>query len=306
MLTWSGWALVAAAVLIAGGALYVRARWRRSPRAYRAMLALAACYLVAGALAGAWVMHLTAPKPAAVVAPSAAATPSIPTPAAPAAAAAADQLPNPLNKFSAKVVSITDGDTVDVLAPGNLTDAVRLAGIDAPEHNQAFGAESTQNLSSLISGKTVTLECENERSYGRLICKIFLANGKDVCLDQVKAGMAWHYKQFEDEQSPADRTTYAAAECTAMKEKTGLWSNPHPVQPQDFRHATNSALLFDVQGCRISSEPTSGAVLGNSRSHIFEWPGCPYYSSISPDNRVPFPSPRDAEAAGFRPAHNCP
>jgi len=78
------------------------------------------------------------------------------------------------------------------------------------------------SLTALISGKTVTLECENERSYGRLICKILLPNGEDIDLDQVKAGMAWHYKQYEDEQSPADREAYATAECAAMKTK--IWS----------------------------------------------------------------------------------
>jgi hypothetical protein len=31
-----------------------------------------------------------------------------------------------------------------------------------------------QHLWELISGKTVTLDCENERSYGRLFCKILL------------------------------------------------------------------------------------------------------------------------------------
>ena len=61
--------------------------------------------------------------------------------------------------------------------------------------------------------------------------------------------MAWHYKQYEDEQSPTDREAYAAAECTAMKSKLGLWSDPHPVQPQDFRHGTNSPLLLDANGC---------------------------------------------------------
>jgi endonuclease YncB( thermonuclease family) len=298
-------AMVVALALVAGGALYVRLRWHRSPRAYRAMIALAACYFVAGALVSAWVMHVSTPKPAASVAPSAAIIPSTPAPVASAAADAA-KLANPLNKFSAKVVSITDGDTVDVLAPGNFTYTIRLAGIDAPEHDQAFGSQSTANLSALLSGKNVNLECENERSYGRLICKILLPSGEDADLDQVKAGMAWHYKQYEDEQSPSDRQAYAAAECSAMKAKNGLWNDPHPVQPQDFRHGTASPPLLDSNGCRISSEPTSGPVVGSARSHIFEWPGCPYYDAISPGNRVPFPSPQAAEAAGYRPAHNCP
>jgi endonuclease YncB( thermonuclease family) len=132
---------------------------------------------------------------------------------------------NTPNKFSAKIVSITDGDTVDVLDQGGLTHAVRLAGIDAPEQSQPFGSQSTQHLSSLISGKTAALECENERSYGRLICKILLDNGEDARLDQLKAGMAWHYKQYHDEQSPPDREAYAAAECGAMKAKAGLWND---------------------------------------------------------------------------------
>jgi endonuclease YncB( thermonuclease family) len=221
-------------------------------------------------------------------------------PASPATSVASQPI-DPANEFSAKVTNITDGDTVDVLGSGGAAYAIRLAGIDGPEHDQAFGTQSTQHLASLISGKTVTLECENERSYGRLICKILLPGGEDVDLDQVKAGMAWHYKQYEDEQSPADREAYGVAECTAMKSKLGLWSDPRPVQPQDFRHGTNSPLLFDANGCRKSSEPSSGPVVGNSHSHIFEWPECPYYSAISPDNRVPFASPQVAEAAGYRP-----
>jgi hypothetical protein len=61
MLTWSRIVIVFAAVLAGGGALYVRLRWHRSPQAYRAMFALAACYFVAGVLLGAWVMHLATP-----------------------------------------------------------------------------------------------------------------------------------------------------------------------------------------------------------------------------------------------------
>jgi endonuclease YncB( thermonuclease family) len=112
---------------------------------------------------------------------------------------------------------------------------VRLTGIDAPEHDQSFGAQSTQYLASLISGKTVNLECSDERSYGRLICKILLPNGEDADLGQLKTGMAWHYKQYQDEQSPADREAYASAECDAMKSRLGLWSDPHPVQTAGFQ-----------------------------------------------------------------------
>ena len=61
---WATSALIALALAL-GGALYIRLRWRRSPRAYRAMIGLAACYFVAGSITGAWILHLTAPKPTA-------------------------------------------------------------------------------------------------------------------------------------------------------------------------------------------------------------------------------------------------
>lgn len=75
-------AVVIAIALIAGGVLYIRLRWRRSPRAYRAMFALASCYFVAGAIAGAWIPHLSTLKNngAPNVAPPTAA--SIPSPVA--------------------------------------------------------------------------------------------------------------------------------------------------------------------------------------------------------------------------------
>ena len=81
MTAWATSALVALALVLAG-ALYIRLRWRRSPQAYRAMIALAACCFVAGSITGAWILHLTAPKPTApptqVAAPSvSAANPSI-------------------------------------------------------------------------------------------------------------------------------------------------------------------------------------------------------------------------------------
>jgi phosphatidylserine/phosphatidylglycerophosphate/cardiolipin synthase-like enzyme len=47
-------------------------------------------------------------------------------------------------------------------------------------------------------------------------------------------------------------------------------------------------------------------VRGNRRSMIYQWPGCPYYDRISESNRVEFPSAQAAEAAGYRPAKNCP
>jgi phosphatidylserine/phosphatidylglycerophosphate/cardiolipin synthase-like enzyme len=56
----------------------------------------------------------------------------------------------------------------------------------------------------------------------------------------------------------------------------------------------------------LGAKTRGGAVVGNRRSMIYEWPGCPYYDKIAPRNRVEFPSAQAAKASGYRPAGNCP
>jgi endonuclease YncB( thermonuclease family) len=60
-------------------------------------------------------------------------------------------------------------------------------------------------------------------------------DGKDINLEQVRAGMAWHYKFYENEQTPEDRELYAKAEEAARSARRGLWQDPNPVEPYQFR-----------------------------------------------------------------------
>ena len=180
----------------------------------------------------------------------------------------------PPYSFSGRVVAIADGDTLTVLDADNRQHVIRLAGIDAPESSQAFGQRSKQNLSRLVFGKQVTLECETgQESFGREICKVTGPDGNDDCLQQVRDGMAWHYKQYQSEQTRADRGSYAAAEDAAREAHLGLWSDPHPMMPQDYRHGTQSRLCFDQGNHRVDCGAVyAGPVRGNRRSHIYQWP----------------------------------
>ena len=138
--------------------------------------------------------------------------------------------------FRARVVSIEDGDTIIVLNEINENHKIRLQGIDAPEGGQGFGNRSRQNLSELVAGKEVTVEWFKRDRYGRIVGKVSL-DGSDVCLEQIKAGMAWHYKYYQSEQSNEDRELYANAETAARVRKQGLWSDANPIPPWDFRRA---------------------------------------------------------------------
>lgn len=136
-----------------------------------------------------------------------------------------------------KVVGISDGDTITVLDSSKAQHKIRLAGIDAPEESQAFGERSKQHLSDLVFGKAVTVDWNKTDKYGRTIGKV-IVNGQDANLSQVREGLAWHYKQYEKEQSIPDRGSYAQAEIDARTRKIGLWYDAVPISPWNFRHHT--------------------------------------------------------------------
>lgn len=143
-------------------------------------------------------------------------------------------VPSQAEVLIGKVVGVADGDTVTVLDAAKRQHKIRLMGIDAPEKKMPFGDKSKQSLSRLVFGKEVTVEYTKQDKYGRTVGKI-MVNGVDANLEQVKAGMAWHYKQYQKEQSRADRAAYANAENQARAAKSGLWREAAPTPPWDWR-----------------------------------------------------------------------
>lgn len=143
-------------------------------------------------------------------------------------------LPAYADILTGKVVRVADGDTVTVLDSSNTPHKIRLMGIDAPERKQAYGQRSKQSLSEMVAGKTVSVDWNKRDRYKRIVGKILL-DGRDVNLEQVKRGMAWHYKAYEREQDVEDRSAYAQAEYGAQRGKVGLWADARALAPWEFR-----------------------------------------------------------------------
>jgi endonuclease YncB( thermonuclease family) len=143
------------------------------------------------------------------------------------------------------VVGVTDGDTITLLDATKAQYKIRVAGIDAPEKKQPFGQRSKESLSDLAFNKDLTIEWSKKDRYGRIVGKLINKQGRDLNLEQVKLGMAWHYKKYEKEQSPEDRRLYAAAEDVAKGKHVGLWSAPNPVPPWDYRKMKRNVLEGD-------------------------------------------------------------
>lgn len=204
--------------------------------------------------------------------------------------------------ITGRVVSIADGDTLTVLDPRNAQHKVRLAGIDAPESGQPFGQASKRNLSALAFGKQVSIETKKTDRYGRAIGLVTF-DGQDVNLAQLKTGLAWFYRQYASELDTDRRTAYERAEREAREARRGLWAEPSPVAPWEYRHP--EAKSETKAGAPGAAEKSAAPIIGNRNSMIYHRPDCPDYEKVSERNRVPFKTEGEAQAAGYRRARNC-
>jgi endonuclease YncB( thermonuclease family) len=128
-----------------------------------------------------------------------------------------------------KVIGIKDGDTFVVLMDGK-EQVIRLEHIDCPEKKQPFGNKAKQFASDLCFGKYVQLN--DKKKYDRnkrLISEIILTNGINVNKELVRNGLAWHFKKYSKDSD------YSELELSARNSQIGIWSEPNPIAPWDWR-----------------------------------------------------------------------
>ena len=130
-----------------------------------------------------------------------------------------------------RVVRVLDGDTVSVRDAARRQHRVRLAGCDAPARGKPFGERSRQNLAALLHGREVEARCMKRDRYGRLVCDVLIGS-RDACLEQVRDGLAWHYRYFAHEQTPGERARFEDAEARARAARRGLWADPSAAVPE--------------------------------------------------------------------------
>ena len=100
--------------------------------------------------------------------------------------------------LAVKVVSVVDGDTIQVCCIGWKREKVRYIGVNTPETKhptkgvEYFGKEASEANRKLVDGKTVRLEFDVEQRdrYGRLLAYVFLKDGTFVNAWLVKWGYA--------------------------------------------------------------------------------------------------------------------
>ncbi|MBX3319809.1 MAG: thermonuclease family protein [Nitrospira sp.] len=130
--------------------------------------------------------------------------------------------------FTGKVVAVLDGDTIEVLHHGK-AERIRLNGVDCPEKKQAFGQKAKQFTSSLVFGKSVMVVPRDTDRYKRIVGDVFLPDGVNLSYELVRAGLAWWYRKYSDD------VLLAVLELEAQLARRGLWADPQPVPPWEWR-----------------------------------------------------------------------
>ena len=201
--------------------------------------------------------------------------------------------------FTGKVVGVTDGDTISVMHDGR-AEKIRLNGVDCPESSQAFGARAKQFSSGACFGQEVTVKVRDVDRYGRTVADIVLPDGKVLNQKLVRSGMAWWYQEY----APRD-TVLKGLEEGARAGKVGLWSDPAPVPPWEFRHGGKSDSSKGA-GTDLSQQPSQGPASGEETVYAtktgakYHAEGCRFLSK----SKIPILL-KDAKTKGLTPCSVC-
>lgn len=154
------------------------------------------------------------------------------------------------NTIRGKVTSVADGDTITLLDEDNTQIRIRLYGIDCPESHQDFGTVAKKFTADHCFQKVVVVEVRDIDRYGRTVGIVLLPDGKNLNAELLKAGLAWHYKYFDNSEE------FAALEDYAKNNKLKIWSVENPIAPWDFRRD------------RRSTETNERAIVGEITGNI--------------------------------------
>jgi hypothetical protein len=166
-----------------------------------------------------------------------------------------------------------------------------LEGIDAPESGQPFGTKAKQALSEKIYGANVVVRWKQRDKYNRILGDVLLGD-RHINTEMVSDGFAWHYKQFSSDSQ------LSKAETDAREAKRGLWADPNPMPPWEWRRG--GATLADAGDAAAKTDESKAIVYITKSGKKYHSAGCSFLSQSS----IPI-SLADAKARGYTPCSKC-
>lgn len=131
-------------------------------------------------------------------------------------------------------IAIKDGDTFSVRTSDQKFHTIRIAAIDAPELRQPHGEIAREALRARILDRTVLIKWTKRDRNQRIVGQVSIGL-RDIGLELIREGSAWHATHYMREQSAKDRALYSEAEVDARRERKGLWKNRDAVPPWELR-----------------------------------------------------------------------
>jgi len=209
-------------------------------------------------------------------------------------------------EVSARVVTVLDGDTVDVVIAPTRRERVRLHGADTPEMQEPFNNAARNRTRVLLLQKDVTLLGRDVDPYGRLVARV-VVDGRDASETLIGEGLACTLRRWSDD--PA----LIAALSRARTSGLGFWAAGAEQPACVARELAALGAAVGGTAPRQSAPPvrsgapgsqgSNGPFVGNVQSRVYHAPWCPNADCTNCTRE--FASHADAKAAGFRPAGDC-
>ena len=130
--------------------------------------------------------------------------------------------------LTGRVTWVYDGDTIKV-DQGRGYVRVRVYGIDCPEKGQPYANVALKFVIERVKNHTVKVVEKDHDKYGRLVGSVILEDGTDLGRELVRSGLAWHYTRYSNDKK------LAALEKEARQARRGLWRDPHPTPPWEYK-----------------------------------------------------------------------
>ncbi|MEG4045398.1 thermonuclease family protein [Microcoleus sp. Pol17_C1] len=140
--------------------------------------------------------------------------------------------------INAQVVSIEDGDTLNIRSNKRPNITVRLACIDTPEINQEGGKEAANRLKTLLpQGTSIKVQPVYQNVYGdKLLVVLVVFGNKNINLQLVQEGQAWVYEHYIGIGKCINiAQELRQVQTTAQQQRIGLWIKNNPCPPWDYR-----------------------------------------------------------------------
>ncbi len=131
--------------------------------------------------------------------------------------------------FNGEVVGVLEGSAIEVVRLGK-AQRIHLYGLDCPEKGQPYGDDVKPAVSALVFAMEVTVEPHGKDKYGRIMADVLLADGTNVSHVLVKEGRCWWARKSAPDDAELERL-----ELEAREAKKGLWEDPEPIPPWEFR-----------------------------------------------------------------------